>query len=100
MWSARPYKSKIKFCMARGRIISFTYYTKTKIVTKKYYTYLDSATKTLLEIVIIISFKYKELCLIDRRIYPFFMFFDILTSIFEMKINERYEISIILYLQS
>ena len=81
MWSARPYKSKIKFCMARERIISFAYYTKTKIVTKNYYTYLDSATKTILETVIIMSFKFKELCLINRRIYPFFMFFDILTAI-------------------
>jgi len=67
--------------MAKGKIVSFTYYTKTKIATKNYYTYLDSATKTLLETVITISFKYKELCLIDRRIYPFFMFFDILSLI-------------------
>ena len=67
--------------MAKGKIVSFTYYTKTKIATKNYYTYLDLATKSLLETVIIISLKYKELCLIDRRIYPFFMFFDILSLI-------------------
>ena len=88
MWCACPYKLKTKFCMAHGQIISFAYYAKTKLVTKKYYTYLNSATKSLLETVIIISFEYKELCLIVRRTYPFFMFF------WHFKLNFRTNLAI------